>query len=521
MIQTPEFQNQTVLVTGASAGIGAAAAHAFGSRGAHVIVHYNSRREAAEQVVAGIQSAGGSGETVQADLAAAAGVRSLVDWLHDRPVDILVNNAGSLVRRTRVLEFTPELMEQVMLLNFTSAFFVAQAVLPGMVERRRGAIVNVSSVAARFGGGIGALAYSAAKAALSAMTKNMAREFAPSGIRVNTVSPGTIDTDYHRAFSTEQMLTNVKAATPMGRLGTAEEVADAIVFLCSAGARFIQGQALEVNGGVLMVWARPLHLRRAPGAFAKRAFKRAPAASPSFPLALRPVSAPSSTHLTAPPDPRQAPRTASPAPSSSGPISIDAPFIPASRGELTPSLSQLPHPSAEMPQERRRFHDLHPPDPLLILVHFQNRFHHVIDVALRVHPPRNRQAQQLVPRRLAEHQAADLHAAYPRVPVQFHGQRLPRKLRRRYVRQHARRVDINGVPSRRLHNRDPAVRDVPPQVARGLDPVVQIILVQHFLQTHRDGVQVAPRQAAVGRETLGENQQVGLLQEHPAVVGAQ
>jgi 3-oxoacyl-[acyl-carrier protein] reductase len=253
MIQTSEFQNQTVLVTGASAGIGAAAAYTFGSRGAHVMVHYNSRREAAEEVVAGIQSAGGSGETVQADLGAPAGVRGLVEWLRVRPVDILVNNAGSLVRRTRVLELTPELMERVMLLNFTSAFFVAQAVLPGMVERQRGAIVNVSSVAARNGGGIGALAYAAAKAAMSAMTKNMAREFAPSGIRVNTVSPGTIDTDYHRAFSTEQMLTNVKAATPMGRLGTSQEVADAIVYLCSAGARFIQGQALEVNGGFLMV----------------------------------------------------------------------------------------------------------------------------------------------------------------------------------------------------------------------------------------------------------------------------
>jgi len=216
-------------------------------------VHYNSRREAAKQVVAGIVAAGGSGETVQADLSAHAGVRSLVAWLHGRRVDTLVNNAGSLVRRTRVLEFTPELMEQVMWLNFTSAFFVAQAVLSGMVERQRGAIVNVSSVAARNGGGIGALGYAAAKAAMSAMTKNMAREFAASGIRVNTVSPGTIDTDYHRNFSTEQMLTNVKAATPMGRLGTSEEVADAIVYLCSEGARFIQGQALEVNGGFLMV----------------------------------------------------------------------------------------------------------------------------------------------------------------------------------------------------------------------------------------------------------------------------
>jgi 3-oxoacyl-[acyl-carrier protein] reductase len=218
-----------------------------------VIVHYNSRREAAEKVVAGVAAAGGSGETVQADLAAQSGVRSLVDWVKGRQVDILVNNAGSLVRRTRVLEFTPELMDQVMLLNFTSAFFVAQAVLPRMLERKRGSIVNVSSVAARFGGGIGALAYAAAKAAMSAMTKNMAREFGPSGIRVNTVSPGTIDTDYHRQFSTEQMLNNVKAATPMGRLGTSEEVADAIVYLCSDGARFVQGQALEVNGGFLMV----------------------------------------------------------------------------------------------------------------------------------------------------------------------------------------------------------------------------------------------------------------------------
>ncbi len=253
MIQLNEFKNKTVLLTGASAGIGAAAAHAFGSRGAHVIVHYNRRREAAEQVVAGISAAGGSGETVQADLATLAGVRGLVDWLHARPVNILVNNAGSLVRRARVLEFTPELMEQVMMLNFTSAFFVAQAVLPGMLERKHGAIVNVSSVAARMGGGIGALGYSAAKAAMSAMTKNMAREFGPAGIRVNTVSPGTIDTDFHRNFSTEQMLTNVKAATPMGRLGTSDEVADAIVYLCSEGARFIQGQALEVNGGFLMV----------------------------------------------------------------------------------------------------------------------------------------------------------------------------------------------------------------------------------------------------------------------------
>jgi 3-oxoacyl-[acyl-carrier protein] reductase len=253
MIPADEFRNQTVLITGASAGIGAAAAFAFGARGARVIVHYNTRRDAAEQVVARIAAAGGSGETVQADLGTRAGVDSLRAWLRTHPIDILVNNAGSLVKRTKVLEFTPELMEQVVLLNFTSAFIIAQAALPAMIERKRGIIVNISSVAARNGGGIGALAYAASKAALSAMTKNMAKEFAPAGIRVNTVSPGTIDTDYHRTFSTEQMLNGVKAATPAGRLGTSEEVADAILYLCSDGARFIQGQALEVNGGFLMV----------------------------------------------------------------------------------------------------------------------------------------------------------------------------------------------------------------------------------------------------------------------------
>jgi len=121
-----------------------------------------------------------------------------------------------------------------------------------MAQRGSGVIVNVSSVAARNGGGLGALAYSAAKAALSTATKGLAKEFAPQGIRVNAVSPGTIDTDYHQTFSTAAMLDAVRATTPMGRLGTSEEVADVIVFLAGDAARFIQGQVIEVNGGFLM-----------------------------------------------------------------------------------------------------------------------------------------------------------------------------------------------------------------------------------------------------------------------------
>jgi 3-oxoacyl-[acyl-carrier protein] reductase len=249
---TQAFHGKTVLVTGASSGIGLATALAFGSRGAHVIAHYHQRQAEAAALVERIREAGGSGETLQGDLGAMPGVRGVARAIADRPIDILVNNAGWLVERTRVLEFTEELWDRVLTLNLTSAFFLAQAVLPGMVKRGGGAIVNLSSVAARTGGGVGALAYSAAKAGLSAATKGLAREFAPHGIRVNAVSPGTIDTAYHRVFSTAPMLDGVRAATPMGRLGTAEEVADVILFLASDAARFIEGQVIEVNGGFLM-----------------------------------------------------------------------------------------------------------------------------------------------------------------------------------------------------------------------------------------------------------------------------
>jgi 3-oxoacyl-[acyl-carrier protein] reductase len=245
------FEGMTALVTGASSGIGAATATAFGARGAQVLIHYNRQESEARKIIERVRHAGGQGELLQADLSEIDGVRSLVQTLGRRRIDILVNNAGSLIQRTRVLDFSEELWDQVLTLNLTSAFFLAKAVLAGMVERKSGFVVNISSVAARNGGGLGALAYAAAKAALSTMTKGLAKEFAPLGIRINAVSPGTIETNYHRTFSNDQMLSAIKAATPMARLGTAEEVADVILFLCSDEARFIQGQVIEVNGGFL------------------------------------------------------------------------------------------------------------------------------------------------------------------------------------------------------------------------------------------------------------------------------
>ncbi len=246
------FQNMTALVTGASSGIGEAASLALARHGANVLIHYNAKRSEAEAVREKVQQHRVSAELVQADLATAEGTQALSRFARDREIDILVNNAGSLIARTRVLDFTPELWEKVMMLNLTSAFFVSQAVLKGMAARKRGFIVNVSSVAARFGGGLGALAYATAKGGMSTMTKGLAREFAPLNIRINAVSPGTVDTNYHRSFSTSEGLDRVRAATPVGRLGTPDEIADAILFLCTDQASFIHGQVIEVNGGFLM-----------------------------------------------------------------------------------------------------------------------------------------------------------------------------------------------------------------------------------------------------------------------------
>lgn len=249
---TRQLNGKIALVTGASSGIGAATAVALAAAGAHVLVHYNSQADEAEKVLEQVRAAGSDGETVQADLGTWEGTEVLCRYAAGKHIDILVNNAGSLVQRTRVLEFTHELWEKVMMLNLTSAFFLSQAVLRGMSERKSGVIINMSSVAARFGGGLGALAYSSAKAAISTMTKGLTKEFAPQGVRVNCISPGTVETGYHRAFSTEEGLAGVRAATPIGRLGTPEEIADLVVYLSSDAASFIHGQTIEINGGFFM-----------------------------------------------------------------------------------------------------------------------------------------------------------------------------------------------------------------------------------------------------------------------------
>lgn len=255
--ETPnEFHGKTAFVTGASRGIGAATAVALARAGAsRVVIHYNSHRAGAEATLEAIRAAGAEADAIQADLGEEEGIEACLRALAERvpQVDFLVNNAGSLVRRVAFADYPSDLFDRVMRLNVKSAWRISQALAPGMAARRGGVIVFVSSIAARNGGGPGATVYAAAKAAVSAMTKGLARELAPHGVRVNAISPGTVDNDFHRQFSTREMLDRVVAQTPLGRLATNEEMAEVIVFLCSNASRYIIGQTIEINGGMYMI----------------------------------------------------------------------------------------------------------------------------------------------------------------------------------------------------------------------------------------------------------------------------
>jgi len=251
-----ELSGKTALVTGASRGIGAATALALAKAGCgRVVVHYHSYQEGAEAVMAEIREAGVETAALQANLGNPEGIRQLREKINEEAenIDILINNAGSLVKRASLLEFSDELFDEVMDLNFRSAWFLSQECAPAMVRNGWGVIVNLSSIAARNGGGPGATMYAASKAAVSCITKGMAKELAPRGVRVNAVSPGTVDNHFHELFSTDEMLEGMRKSTPAGRLGNDEEVADVIVFLCSDAARFIYGQTIEINGGMYMV----------------------------------------------------------------------------------------------------------------------------------------------------------------------------------------------------------------------------------------------------------------------------
>jgi len=250
-----DLTNRVALITGASSGIGAATAELFANLGARVAIGYYQNEAGAEESRARVVKTGGSAIKIRADVREPDQVSALITQTAAElgPIDILVNNAGSLIERQKIAEITAERWDDVMDLNLKSAMLCSQAVAPAMIERKRGAIVNVVSIAGRTGGGPGAGAYSTAKAGLIALTKSMAKELAPHGVRVNAVSPGVIDTPFHEVFSTPEMMRGFVASTPLGRIGTPPECAAVIAFLASNAASFIVGETIEVNGGQLML----------------------------------------------------------------------------------------------------------------------------------------------------------------------------------------------------------------------------------------------------------------------------
>jgi 3-oxoacyl-[acyl-carrier protein] reductase len=249
-----DLTGRVALVTGASSGIGAATAETLAELGARVAIGYNRNASGADAACRRIAAAGGSAVAVQADVRRAAEVTALVQRAVSElgPIDILVNNAGSLVARRGIAEVSEDHLDEIFALNLKSAVLASQAVAASMIERRRGAIVNVVSIAGHTGGGPGAGVYASAKAALTAYTKSLAKELAPHGVRVNAVSPGVIDTPFHEAFSTPEMMKAFVSTIPLGRVGTSQECANVIAFLASDAASFVVGETIEVNGGQLM-----------------------------------------------------------------------------------------------------------------------------------------------------------------------------------------------------------------------------------------------------------------------------
>ena len=249
-----DLSGLTALVTGASSGIGAATAITFADLGARVAIGYHRNARGAEATRDRIQAAGGTAIAIQADVRDPAAIRALVDRTVAElgAIDVLVNNAGSLVERIGIRDITAEKLDEILAVNLRSAVLATQAVAASMIERRRGAIVNVVSIAGHNGGGPGAGAYAASKAALTAYTKSMAKELAPHGVRVNAVAPGVIDTPFHEAFSTPEMIAAFVKTIPVGRVGTSDECATVIAFLASNAASYIVGETIDVNGGQLM-----------------------------------------------------------------------------------------------------------------------------------------------------------------------------------------------------------------------------------------------------------------------------
>jgi len=251
----PDLKSKVVLVTGASTGIGAATAKGFAANGARVMVHYNASKAEAGAVVAEIIAAGGEAALVQGDISdRSVPARIVADTVkHFGRIDVLINNAGGMLGRKWLGEMDDAHYDRVMDLNVWSVVAFMREVAPLMKAQGGGNIINVSSIAARHGGGGGSVLYASAKGFISTFTKGMAKELIGANIRVNAVSPGTISTPFHEGYSTVEQLEAGRKTIPQGRLGIAEDCVGTFLFLASDSlSGYLVGQVIEVNGGQYM-----------------------------------------------------------------------------------------------------------------------------------------------------------------------------------------------------------------------------------------------------------------------------
>ncbi|MBD3737537.1 MAG: SDR family oxidoreductase [Pseudomonas balearica] len=246
--------DKVMLITGASRGIGAATAQLAARRGYAVCLNYRQRADAAEQLAQRIRQSGGRAITVAADVADEKQVAALfaaIDRKFGR-LDVLVNNAGMLERQMRLEEMDAARLQRVFATNVQGSFLCAREAIKRMSTAhggRGGAIVNLSSVAARLGAPNEYIDYAAAKAAIDAMTIGLAKEVAAEGIRVNAVRPGVVYTDIHASGGEPDRVERVRASVPMARGGQPEEIAEAVLWLASDQASYTSGALLDVAGG--------------------------------------------------------------------------------------------------------------------------------------------------------------------------------------------------------------------------------------------------------------------------------
>jgi 3-oxoacyl-[acyl-carrier protein] reductase len=246
-----DLSNKVAIVTGASRGLGRAAALALGRNGARVVVNFRGQAEAAAEVVAMIETNGGTALAVQADVAQAADVERLVKTTLDTygRLDIVVNNAG-ITRDNLLLRMKDDEWDAVMSTNLRGVFLLTKAAMRPMMKARGGRIINITSVVG-LTGNAGQSNYAAAKAGLIGFTKSVAREMASRGITANAIAPGYIETDITSVLS-DEIKTTVLNNIPLGRLGQPDDVASVVVFLASDAAAYITGQTLAVDGGMTM-----------------------------------------------------------------------------------------------------------------------------------------------------------------------------------------------------------------------------------------------------------------------------